>query len=142
MIQYDIKKKVLPIVVKFLVGIGIGLIVLVLTGGWIVDIPFLKEIDLLTIDLRYQGKYEKIKDERDIKDESDVVIVSIGDDDLKALVDPFPFPRNYYAHLVENLNKAGTRVIVFDITFDTQGKTALGDSIFRETLKKYNNVIF
>ncbi len=141
MIQYDIKKKVLPIVVKFLVGIGIGLIVLVLTGGWIVDIPFLKEIDLLTIDLRYQGKYEKIKDERDIKDESDVVIVSIGDDDLKALVDPFPFPRNYYAHLVENLNKAGTRVIVFDITFDTQGKTALGDSIFRETLKKYNNVI-
>ena len=47
----------------------------------------------------------------------DVVIVDIGDNTFSALDEQWPFPRNYYAHLIENLNKAGAKIIVFDIEF-------------------------
>ncbi|MBP8975310.1 MAG: CHASE2 domain-containing protein [Bacteroidetes bacterium] len=141
MTTYNFKKKILPHIIKIIVGLGLGLLVLLLSEGWIVGIPFLSDIDLLTIDLRYQSRYKKIGTERDLKNKGDVVIVGISDDDLKGLVEPFPFPRDYYAHVVENLNLAGARVVVFDITFESPGKTAYGDSVFRATLQRFPNVV-
>ncbi|MCX7984068.1 MAG: CHASE2 domain-containing protein [Bacteroidetes bacterium] len=141
MTYYDFKKKVLPRVLRVGIGLFIAIVVLALSEGWLVEVPFLTDINLLTIDIRYQNKYERTKDERNLKDDGNVVIVGISDDDLKAFVEPFPFPRDYYAHVIENLNEAGARVIVFDITFESPGKTAAGDSVFREALKKYSNVV-
>lgn len=138
---YDFKRKVLPHIVRVLIGVGIALFVLTLSEGWIIELPFLTEINLLTIDLRYQSKYERTKDQRNVKDDGNVIIVGISDDDLKALPEAFPFPRDYYAHVIENLNDAGARVIVFDITFESPGKTTVGDSLLRETLQKYSNVV-
>jgi adenylate cyclase len=141
MTSYEFKRKILPILVKLAIGLGIGLFVIVIGQGWLFELNFLKNIDLLTIDLRYQSKYERTEQTRDLQKDGDVVIVSISDkEDLKALIEPFPFPRSYYAHVIENLNKAGVKAVVFDITLQSP-QNIQGDSILRETLKKYNNVV-
>ena len=141
MTSYEFKKKILPILIRLAIGIGIGVFVVVIGQGWLFELNFLKNIDLLTIDLRYQSRYEREGQTRDVKDGGNVVIVSISDDDLKALPEPFPFPRSYYAHVIKNLNDAGARAIVFDMTWEAPSKNVQGDSVLRETLQKYNNVI-
>ena len=139
MTSYEFKRKILPILIRLAIGLGIGIFVVIIGQGWLFELSFLKNIDLLTIDLRYQSKYERTEQMRDLKKDGDVVIVSISDkEDLKALIEPFPFPRSYYAHVIENLNNAGAKAIVFDITLQSNVQ---GDSILRETLKKYNNVV-
>jgi adenylate cyclase len=134
---YDFKKRILPYLVKLAIGLGIGLFIVIIGQGWLFELAFLKNIELLTIDVRYQGRYERAEQTRDMKKDGDVVIVSVSDDDLKAL-GPFPFPRSYYAHIIENLNNAGVKAIVFDMTWDSPLK---GDSLLREALQNYDNVV-
>ncbi len=140
MTSYEFKKKILPLLVKLSIGIGIGIFVIIIGQGWLFELNFLKNIDLLTIDLRYQSKYERTEQTRDLKKDGDVVIVGISDEDRKALIEPFPFPRSYYAHIIDNLEQAGARVIVFDITMDDSLKAA-DDSLLRQTIQKYNNIV-
>jgi adenylate cyclase len=137
MTSYDFKKNILPHLVKLAIALGIGLFIIVLGQGWLFELAFLKNIELLTTDVRYQGRYERTEQTRDLKKDGDVVVVSISDDDLKAL-GPFPFPRSYYAHIIQNLNNAGAKAIVFDITWDSP---LAGDSLLREALQKYDNVV-
>jgi len=138
MASYDFKKKTLPTLIRLGIGLGIGVIVIVLTQGIFFDkIGLLQSIDQLTVDLRYQNRYQQSQP-RDLKDNGNVVIVSISDDDLKAMPRSFPFPRSYYAHLIENLNSAGAAVIGLDITFDSPRE---GDTALAEVLQKYNNVV-
>ena len=138
MASYDFKKKWLPFLKRLGIGLGIGAFVLLLTQEYIFEeITFLKNVDLLTIDYRYQGRYEA-SDLYGQRLDKDVVIVGISDDDLKSMPERFPFPRSYYAHLIENLQRAGARVIAFDIEFQNPTPS---DSALREVLKKYDNVI-
>ncbi|MGD0589230.1 MAG: adenylate/guanylate cyclase domain-containing protein [Bacteroidota bacterium] len=141
MASYEFKKKILPLLLRTAIGLGIGVFVVVLGQGWLFELNFLKNIDLLTIDFRYQSKYEREAQQRDLSKDGNVVIIGISDEDLKALPEPFPFPRSYYAHLIENLNRAGAKVIVLDITLGSPSKDTAGDSVLRETLKKYDNVV-
>ena len=137
MTSYDFKKKVLPWLIKAGVGFGIGLLIILLTHGWLFEIPFLRNVELLTVDYRFQSKYDPVVAEQ-VKDRADVVIVGISDDDLKAMPESFPFPRGYYAHLIENLNRAGARAVVFDITFEAERE---GDSVLAELLTRAPNVV-
>jgi adenylate cyclase len=136
--SYEFKKKWLPFLKKVGIGLGIGLFVILVTQEYFFEeITFLKNVDLLTIDYRFQGRYES-SELYGRKLEKDVVIVGISDDDLKSMPDRFPFPRWYYSHLIDNLERAGAKVIAFDIEFQNP---AVGDSALRQTLKKYDNVI-
>ncbi len=141
MTSYDFKKKVLPLLIKFGIGLGLGIAVLLVTQGWLFEIGFLKNVDLLTIDYRFQQRYNSEGEavRQHIQTQGDVVILGISDEDLKAMPESFPFPRDYYAHIIENLNRAGAKAIVFDMTFEIE--RGAGDSVMRETLKKYNNVV-
>jgi adenylate cyclase len=141
MTSYEFKRKILPILVKLSIGLGVGVFVIIIGQGWLFELNFLKNIDLLTIDLRYQSRYERTEQTRDLQKDGDVVIVGISDDDLKAFVEPFPFPRSYYAHIIKNLNDAGARTIVFDITWESPSKNIQGDSVLRDMLQKYDNVV-
>jgi adenylate cyclase len=141
MASYEFKKKILPLLIKIAIGLGIGIFVVLLGQGWLFELNFLKNVDLLTIDLRYQSKYERESHRRDLNKDGNVAIIGISDEDLAALSEPFPFPRSYYAHLIENLNKVGAKVVVFDLTFESAGKDAAGDSSMRAVLKKYDNVV-
>ena len=141
MTSYEFKKKILPILVKTAIGLSIGIFVIIIGQGWLFELTFLTNIDLLTIDMRYQSRYERAEQTRDLRKDGDVIIVGITDDDLKAFVDPFPFPRSYYAHIIENLNNAGAKAIVFDMTWESPGKDTAADIMLREVLSKYDNVV-
>ncbi|MEN6444733.1 MAG: adenylate/guanylate cyclase domain-containing protein, partial [Candidatus Cloacimonas sp.] len=71
----------------------------------------------------------------------DIVIVAIDDASFSALNETWPFPRAYHSKLIENLNKAGVKQIVFDVEF-TENSLPETDYRLAETADKYKNVIF
>ena len=70
----------------------------------------------------------------------DIVIVEIGDDTFNTLNQRWPFPREYHAKLIENLEKAGASQIIFDIEF-TERTNIDADSKLAATIAKYDNII-
>lgn len=138
MASHTYRKKTLPLLIKAGIGLGTGLLVILLTQGYLFRIPFLDEIEHLTTDMRFNSRYEQQGPLKDLMRQGDVVIVGISDKDLIALPEKFPFPRSYYAHVIENLNRAGARAIGIDITFENPG---VGDSALYAVLSKYDNVV-
>ncbi len=72
---------------------------------------------------------------------NDIVIVEIGDDTFNSLGISWPFPRELHAKLIDNLENAGAKQIIFDIEF-TEYSNPYSDSILAATAAKYDNVIF
>jgi len=70
----------------------------------------------------------------------DVVIVEIGDDTFNTLNERWPFPREYHARLIENLENSGASQIIFDIEF-TERTNIDSDSKLAATIAKYDNII-
>lgn len=70
----------------------------------------------------------------------DVVIVEVGDDTFGALDQRWPFDRALHARLIDNLQAAGVRMIIFDVEF-TERTTDESDELLAETAGKYENVI-
>ena len=87
--------------------------VLVFLLSYIVSsIPVLRSLELRTIDWRFSWRgIESVKDDP-------VVIVAIDDQSFESLPDRWPWPRSYYAHVIQNLTRAGARVIGLDLIFD------------------------
>jgi adenylate cyclase len=74
---------------------------------------------------------------------SDVVIVSIGtesSEQLKISESPNQWPRSLHAQLVDNLARAGARVIIFDVYF-TEPRSPKEDNSLAEAIKKARNVV-
>lgn len=113
-------------------GLGIGLLVVVLTH--VADVRFLKDVELFMVDYRFQQRGVS----KPVSEQGNVVIVDVADADTLTLAEPFPFPRSYYAHLIENLNRAGARTIVLDMMFD--GPFA-GDDSLRAVLSRFDNIV-
>jgi adenylate cyclase len=110
-------------------------------------IPFIIFIVLriLSVTSFWQNIEHKSKDRfflmRGTREISDgIVIVEIGDDTFNSLNERWPFPRDYHAHLIENLEKAGAKQIIFDIEF-TEKTNPTSDELFARTASKYNNII-
>jgi len=72
------------------------------------------------------------------KPPKNIVIVAIDDDTYNNLKITFPYPRAYYAKLLNNLKKAGAKEVVFDIEFDTP---SADDSTLSNAIKSFGNVI-
>ena len=66
---------------------------------------------------------------------SDIIIVDLDDESFSTLPHRYPFPRSYYAKMIENLFAAGARLIVFDVQFlepsDPEEDQALADATER-----------
>lgn len=101
-----------------------------------ITVPFLRNAEIKTIDQRFE-----YRGPMNIKDSSKVVIVQISDQSFEALPNSFPFPKSYYAKLIENLEKAGARSIGIDIVFDTPSKNPQDDSLLSNILDQYPNVV-
>jgi len=126
------KQRLKDLLLKLSISLFVGLIVVSLTH--VFKIGLIQDIEFLTVDYRFEQR-GTIKD---VRESGDVVIVKISDEDIKALPGGFPFPRSYYAHVIENLNRAEARVVAIDLTF---GVEAEGDSVLRALLERTNNVI-
>lgn len=72
---------------------------------------------------------------------NNLAIVAIDDASFNALNETWPFPRDYHAKLIENLNKAGVKQIIFDVEF-TENSNPESDNSLAFTAVKYNNVVF
>lgn len=73
---------------------------------------------------------------------SPIVLIPISDEADSEIPQKYPWPTNVYAKLIENLNKAEAKVIVFDVIFDQPDQYDLyNDTLFAEMIKKNGNVI-
>jgi len=77
----------------------------------------------------------------DVEISDEVVIVNIGDDTFNALNVSWPFPRSYYARMINNLESAEAKLIVMDIQF-TESSSEEEDSELAITASKFKNIIF
>ncbi len=71
----------------------------------------------------------------------DIVIIAIDDDSFSAMNRPWPFPREYHAKLIQNLNIAGAKMIIFDVEF-TETTNPEADEKLAGIAEDYGNVIF
>jgi adenylate cyclase len=80
--------------------------------GWM-DVTFLG-LELKTLDLRFRsrGPIPLV--------DSPLIIVQVDNRSYKDLNERFPFPREYYAHLLDNLKEAGAAAVLLDIQFTEQ----------------------
>lgn len=69
-----------------------------------------------------------------------VVIIEIGDETFNILKESWPFPRNYHAQLIENLQQAGVKEIIFDIEF-TERSDVEADEYLASVAGKYDNIV-
>ena len=102
------------------------------------DLLFFKNIEHRMTDFKFDLRG---KDEEGLKN-SKVVIVKIDDQSFAHIPYKWPWPRTYHAKLVENLNKAGAKSILFDVAFTEESTIdPKQDDIFRDALAKVDNVV-
>jgi adenylate cyclase len=75
-------------------------------------------------------------------EDSPIVIVAIDDQSDEATPHRWPWPRYYYAHIIENLEEAGAAVIGIDVILDQPDKYGQGsDDTLAAVLEQYDNIL-
>ncbi len=96
-----------------------------------------ENLELRSYDLRFS-----FRGPRALVDTS-IVIVDIDDQTFDDLKQNWPFPRYYYAKLIENLSRAGARLILFDVVFTEPAKNdPAADQALAAAAAKSGRVIF
>ncbi|APF16898.1 adenylate/guanylate cyclase with TPR repeats [Caldithrix abyssi DSM 13497] len=73
---------------------------------------------------------------------SSVIILAIDDQSDLSTPHRWPWPRSYFAHVIENLEKAGAAVIGVDVIFDQPDvSNPQSDDSLAHVLKRYPNVV-
>ena len=114
---------------------GIGLAVFLITLV-IQLIPALHSLELKTHDWRFQWRGPVSVDD------SPIVIVTIDDPSFESLPERWPWPRSYYAHVIENLTEAGAAVIGIDVILDIPDRINEGsDLLMAQAIKNSGRVV-
>ena len=99
-------------------------------------IPAFETLELKMLDWRF-----KFKGVRSVES-SPIVLVTIDDYSSEALPERWPWPRSYYAHAIENLEKAGAKAIGLDLILDKPDPTRPEhDDILTNTLRASGKVV-
>ncbi len=127
---------------KMLSGIFITLLS-VWMGSFLVNVKTIEGLELKTLDQRFSFRYQYISGEKKIKpEESQIIIVSMDDQSAASLKDRWPWPRNYYAHFVRNMKRAGAKVVGIDVVFDAPDYNGPDkDDDFAAAIKEAGNVV-
>ncbi len=95
-----------------------------------------RDMELKSLDARFKNRGPL-----DIS-HSNLIVIAIDDQTFKSCRDRYPYPREYYATLVENLQEVGVKTVMFDIQFtEPDYKNPRGDSILADAIRKNGNVI-
>jgi len=120
---------------KPLISLGIGLIAIIL-AVILGSIPTMINLEYDLLDYRF-----KIRGVEDVS-QSPIVILAIDDQSDESTPHRWPWPREYFAHIVENLNEAGVKAIGIDVIFDQPDINGpQSDDRFAEVLSQYDNVV-
>lgn len=96
---------------------------------------------MITLDLKILDFMFELRGPLDTS-ESPIVLVAISDQADSELDGKWPWPTHYHARLVENLNKAGAKVIAFDVVFNQPDEfNPANDSLFATMMERYQNVV-
>jgi adenylate cyclase len=115
--------------------------VLIAAGALIVALFLGQMTTFLSLENNLLDYRFKIRGPLDVS-ESPIVILAIDDQSDESTPHRWPWPRYYFAHVIENLNRAGVKAIGIDVIFDQPDINGpASDSVFAATLKKYKNVI-
>ncbi|OQY27505.1 MAG: hypothetical protein B6244_10350 [Candidatus Cloacimonetes bacterium 4572_55] len=118
-------------------GVAILICLLAIIFGWVIsDRALFRMLELKSIDSRFE-----IRGGVD-QDKSNIVIVDISDQASAALPERWPWPREYYARLIRNLNQAGAKSIGIDVVLDMPDiNNPQSDDELARVLKETNNVV-
>ena len=81
---------------------------------------------------------------------NDIILVGIDDSSLKYFADnhiSWPWPRNFYAHLLDYLSESGVKAVIFDLLFyqpdidRSESDGVATDETFANAIRKNGNVI-
>ncbi|MFZ5517728.1 MAG: CHASE2 domain-containing protein [Candidatus Zhuqueibacterota bacterium] len=93
-------------------------------------------LELKTYDLRFRLRGVKNVDN------AGIVLVTIDDQSFVSLKSRWPFPRAYFARVIENLAEAGAALIVMDIEFaEPSSVSDSDDEAFANSIRKFPHVI-
>ncbi len=93
-------------------------------------------LELRLLDLRFT-----LRGPQPVED-SPIVIIAIDDQSDESTPHRWPWPRSYFAHVIENLEEAGAAAIGIDVIFDQADKYGEEyDDEFARVLSKYDNVV-
>lgn len=96
---------------------------------------------LVSLELKFLDFLFELRGPLDTSD-SPIVLVAISDQADSELEGKWPWPTHYHAKLVENLNRAGAKVIAFDVVFNQFDEFDLrNDSLFANAMERYKNVV-
>ncbi len=105
---------------------------------YFLPIDFIDQLELKTLDLRFKSSQETVPSEN-------IVIVTI-DNKSEDKIGQFPWPRDTYAKVINNLSKWGAKVIGIDVIFSKEeanplsevlDKTDLEDRIPQDFIEEY-----
>ena len=118
-------------------GVILLLLLISFLGAYFLNFTSIfQTVELKLLDLRFQ-----MRGALPLKD-SPIIILAI--DNQSDLSTPYrwPWPRSYFAHVVENLEKAGAAVIGIDVIFDQPDRYNLqNDDSLAHVLSRYDNVV-
>lgn len=91
-------------------------------------LSFIESVELSLLDMRFRFRGP-------IPHSGDIVIVAIDQTSESDLDQPYPWDRRLHARLIDNLDRAGARIIAFDVVFteggDPEATAILADAIGR-----------
>jgi len=123
------KKKLQSLYMGF--AILILVVITVISGRYL---GLFETLELKSLDYRFMQRGP-------IPHDSTIVIVSLDQESWESIPFDYPYPRQMWAKLIENLNDAGARLIVFDIQFDVAREDDTGDLEFARAIEEAGNVI-
>jgi len=120
---------------KPLVLLIISMVVFILSIA-LSRIDVVQNIELKTIDWRFEWRGPLNIDN------SPVVLVTIDDESFDILPERWPWPRSYYASVIENLSRAGASVIGLDVILDIPDiENPQNDSMLARAIDSAGNVV-
>ncbi|PJA95627.1 MAG: hypothetical protein CO129_10755 [Ignavibacteriales bacterium CG_4_9_14_3_um_filter_34_10] len=116
------------------------LVALIFTQEYFFSIDPIKKLALKFIDKRFTERGEI-----NIQDSADVIILELNQESDEQIPSKYsrPYPRWFYAKVIENLNEAGVRAIGIDVVFsnpDNRYNEPNDEQLFN-AIKKYKNVV-
>jgi adenylate cyclase len=110
-------------------------------AAFVVSFVLMLSRPIQVAELKYYDQLFEWRGPLDVSD-SPIVLVAISQQADQEIPQKFPWPTSLHARLVENLNRAGAKVIAFDVVFNNPDThEPKNDSIFAEKIKEYGNVI-
>lgn len=122
-------------------SLRIAILFAIAAGGFILSflLMFLRPVQ--NLQLKHTDQLFEYRGPLDVSD-SPIVLVAISQQADDEIPHKYPWPTDIYARLVHNLNKAGAKVIAFDVIFDNpDDENPKNDTLFAEAMQKYGNVL-